>query len=457
MTITVDDPTRVEPSPGELVDLDPAALLAASNVRKDLGDLTDLVASVKALGVLQPPVVARAKDGYSIVFGARRVAAAIAAGRSPVQCIVRDDLVDAGRVVGQLAENLRRQDLSAAEEAAGYEQLAAFGLDVGTIAEQVGSAPERVETSLRLARAPKALAVAAKYSLGLEESAAIAEFDDDAEAVKSLTVVLMSDRPGMFPHVVSRLRQDRADAAARAEIIRNLGEVPLLTTAPEWQITKGQPVRLEQLRNDAGKPITPAKHRKCPGHAAWIEGAHQGPKLVWVCADPVANKHKDRYGGTGSGRGTTTATDSPAAKEKASQERRTVIANNKAWRAAEPVRQAFLDGLYAMANPPKGALSFAVGQVLRDRRLLADHCGDGYLDREKAVKALAGAGEAPAKLTGLLMREVCRAMESSTNVDTWRRPYTGMATYLRFLESAGYALSDVEVVAITASEKGRGW
>lgn len=441
----------------ELIYLDPGKLVADANIRGDLGDLEGLTASVAAVGVLEPVIVAPNGDGrFHVVAGFRRIAAAAAAG-CQVPCVVRPDLAAGGRnVLAQLAENLRRQDLTAAEEAAGYEQLRVFGLDEAAIAAQVGTAPEVVAKGLGLAKAPKAMAVSAKYFLSLDDSAAIAEFEDDTEAIKALTVTLQKD-PMLFKHVLSRARQDRAHREKRAEIVRDLGDVPLVKKAPSYYsgVSAGRSAFLDLVHDDKGKAITPAKHKKCPGHAAWVEDGYDGPKLRWVCTDPVANGHKDRYkhGGSSSGSSRSAAAEeNPEAKEKASKERKLVLANNKAWRAADPVRKAWLEELYLRAEPPKGALRYAVTAMLGNTRLLTDH-GEP-LRGQDLTKAL---DVADAKLPVLLMRLVCKAMERSMTVDTWRRPPVGTAAYLTFLGSTGYPLSEVENVAIAAKEASYGY
>lgn len=438
----------------EFVTLDPAELLEASNVRKDLGDLTGLVASVRELGVLQP-VLVEAQDGsYRLVTGFRRAAAAREAGRS-LPAVVRPPGADVDRIVGQLAENLSRADLTAAEEAAAYEQLRVFGLDEVAIAERVGRPERDVQRGLQVASAPKALAITERYELTLEEAAALAEFEDDRAALKGLTVALKQD-PERFPHALSQARQEREDRAKREEIIRNLGEVPLIEESPTYEPRAGKPCRLADLRNPEGKPITPAKHRKCPGHAAYIEDRWgQGPTLVWVCTDPLGNGHRSQYGPASRPK----AADLPEdEREKASAERREVVANNKAWRAATPVRGAFLEQLGARARAPKGALRYAVSAILLNRHLLAEHGPGRYDPKVLAATRKALAGATDAQLAQVLMGAVCEAMESALdasfkNQGGWRRPATGTAAYLEFLASAGYALSDVEQVAVKADRR----
>jgi ParB family transcriptional regulator, chromosome partitioning protein len=64
-----------------LVHLDPNRLVDhPGNVRDDLGDLDELTASIRQVGVLEPLVVVPTDEGHRIVTGHRRKAAAIAAG-----------------------------------------------------------------------------------------------------------------------------------------------------------------------------------------------------------------------------------------------------------------------------------------------------------------------------------------------------------------------------------------
>lgn len=429
----------------ELMWLDPAELIPdPANLRMELRDMDSMTDSIRAVGVLQALLVTTLPDGrHQVVFGHRRREGAIRAGRPLVPCLVHSGSIDdLHRLTAQMVENLRRSDLSAVEEAAGYEQLTAFGLDETEIASRVGSSLESVVAGRTLARAPKTLSFAADHSLTLEVAAGVAEFEDDEGAYQELTRVLVND-PDRFRHALSRARQERRDAAAREEILRNLGDVPVITGHPSYGFTRGYATRLASLRNAEGKKITPAKHRKCPGHAAYIEErGPEGPKVVWVCTDPSANGHRDERGG---GKVLAAALP-PEERAAASDERKTVIGNNKAWRAAEPVRRAWLEELYGRVKPPKGALRFATTAILGDSWLLHSH--GGTLHGPELTKAL----DVPDTLLPmLLLRQACRALEASLTVDAWRRPPTGTASYLTYLGSIGYPLSEVEQVAIDAS------
>lgn len=93
--------------------------------RVDMGELEDLIASIKEKGILEPLLVRPADVGgrYMIISGERRYRAGLEAGLREVPCIEMN--VD-DRNVAEIAliENLQRKDLTAYEEAEGF-----FGID----------------------------------------------------------------------------------------------------------------------------------------------------------------------------------------------------------------------------------------------------------------------------------------------------------------------------------------
>ena len=80
--------------------------------RHVMGDLSELVASVREKGILEPILVRPVGSRYQIIAGERRYRAAIEAGLAEVPCIVRDSS-DAETMEIALVENLQRKDLSA--------------------------------------------------------------------------------------------------------------------------------------------------------------------------------------------------------------------------------------------------------------------------------------------------------------------------------------------------------
>jgi ParB/RepB/Spo0J family partition protein len=126
---------------------------------RDPQRFAQLVASVKADGVLQPLLVTPDTDGdgFRIVAGEGRWLAAGEAGvvEVPVHVVTVDERT--GGLELAMAENLARQDLDPVQEAHGYERLRTAGLTKKGIAERLGIAQKRVTDRLELLKLPVAL------------------------------------------------------------------------------------------------------------------------------------------------------------------------------------------------------------------------------------------------------------------------------------------------------------
>lgn len=134
--------------------------------RIDADQLGELVASVKARGVLEPILVRRTTPTalksadqkrarpYEIVFGHRRLAAALAAGLDEIPALVRE-IADAEALELQVIENLHRADLHPLEEAEGYRLLIEqHGHTVEDLATKVGKSKAYIYQRLQLAGLP---------------------------------------------------------------------------------------------------------------------------------------------------------------------------------------------------------------------------------------------------------------------------------------------------------------
>ncbi len=123
--------------------------------RKEFGDLSEMVASVKEKGILEP-ILVRSHDGhYQIIAGERRYQAARLAGLQRIPCIEVD--VDArGMLEISLIENLQRRDLTPFEEAAAIQQLCdQFRYTHEEIAKKLGKSRTVITEILSLNRIPE--------------------------------------------------------------------------------------------------------------------------------------------------------------------------------------------------------------------------------------------------------------------------------------------------------------
>lgn len=95
----------------------------------DKADVSDLLPSVKAYGVLQPILVRETVDGYELVAGWRRLKAAKTAGLEKIPVYVRD-LDDELSAFAELVENIARRSLPPHREAEATLKLLAYRLGV---------------------------------------------------------------------------------------------------------------------------------------------------------------------------------------------------------------------------------------------------------------------------------------------------------------------------------------
>lgn len=110
-----------------------------------------LLATVKAVGIIQPPVVSPQTDGgngYIIQAGHRRVRQAIAAGLEEIEVIVREAANDNG-AMRSMVENIAREPLNPVDQWRGIERLVALGWTEEAIAVAL-ALPVRQIRKLRL-------------------------------------------------------------------------------------------------------------------------------------------------------------------------------------------------------------------------------------------------------------------------------------------------------------------
>ena len=131
--------------------------------------LKELAASIRAVGVLQPIIVAPDGERYTIIAGERRYRASRLADLTEIPAIVRD-WDSQKRLEAALVENLQRDDLNPMEQAMGVRRLMdEAGLTQETAAERLGKSRPAIANLLRLltlADSVKQLVIDGKLSAG---------------------------------------------------------------------------------------------------------------------------------------------------------------------------------------------------------------------------------------------------------------------------------------------------
>ncbi|MHB8573570.1 MAG: ParB/RepB/Spo0J family partition protein [Candidatus Dormibacteria bacterium] len=143
------------------------------NVRRDVGDVEELAASLRSVGLLQPLVVTPWDfgDGYVVVCGHRRLAAARVAELTELPVIIRE-MTNAERLEAMLVENAQRTDLTPIEEAQAYQQLLGLEFTQETLATRIGRSQSHVSKRLALLKLPNRIQEAV-YSGGISVADAL--------------------------------------------------------------------------------------------------------------------------------------------------------------------------------------------------------------------------------------------------------------------------------------------
>lgn len=112
--------------------------------------LQELADSIKQYGIIQPLILQKTGNYYSIIAGERRWRAARIAGLKKVPAIIKEYTPQESMEIA-LIENIQRQDLNPIEEALAYQNLIKeFNLKQDEVAERVSKSRVTVTNSMRL-------------------------------------------------------------------------------------------------------------------------------------------------------------------------------------------------------------------------------------------------------------------------------------------------------------------
>lgn len=408
----------------ELRTVAPETLVIERNVRAAGGPDAALVESIKQHGLLQPITARETEGGLVVRFGHRRTLAAVQAGREvPVLVVSGGSDDDAERIIEQMAENDHRADLSAADRAAAYEQLALVGLTAKEIARKTGRSVDEVKAGAVVVASKGAMAALTQDSgLTLEDAAIMAEFEDDADALDRLKQT-REDGNGLA-HEAQRIRDERADKAARQVIEDELRGRGLTVIAdPGWSEKKIKP--LTELVDGDGVALTEEAHAACPGRVAWLR-RWGGNKPTFGCSDPKIYGHKPAHAGDKLSGG-------PMSEDEKA-ERRMVIANNKAWDSAAVVRAAWIKAFAKGSTAPEGAEKFVLAAVLHEG------LASNRTEADRVVAQRRSQASALRMLVGLALTQ----WDGRCGRHTWRNPSELDRLVMAQLIKWGYEASEVE-------------
>ncbi|MEU4266222.1 ParB/RepB/Spo0J family partition protein [Streptomyces argenteolus] len=461
-------PTGLE-ALGHLTEFDPRTLeldprnARTENVKPDHA----LLASVERIGVQEPISVRPLGDGrYGVFKGQRRWLAATAAAKkaeakgNPVRLIpafVREDLNgnDTEALLLSMVENTQRAQMTHRDTLNGAAQLELIGVNEADRRRAAGILGWKRE-SLRAAKKASALTSeglkdGARQGFDLSELADLQDVEEVTGAATRLAYARRKDveakgnTRGNWQHAMATLRQERDEQRKRQAAAQALTDAGV-KVLPRYARSDDTARPLDQISTRLGKELTAKTHAQCAGHAARLD---EDAEPVYVCTDPEKNGHTVKDAPD--------AAEEAEAKDAARAERKRVIEQNKAARAAREVRQEFVAQLCKGKTLSDAAWTLVLTTVMNGSDTYRKFLNKTQAKATAAVAKFT-AGPAPednapdpftpliqrtgkARRPQLMMAQVAAAFEAEMNDKAWSEKTTAQVMWLTFLEGEGYTLS----------------
>lgn len=428
---------------GTIIEVDPRDLSVDMNVRTDARVDDNLVASVKELGILQPPMITKTDDGYQVILGQRRTLAAVQAGLTKIPAYLVDaPEAEAARIVDQLTENDQRQPLTEAERLGGYKQLALFGLKPREIAKRLHRPKAETDRYIKVLNSTTATEALATQPITLDDAEALAEFDNEPEVQAELTKAIEA---GRFSTELNKARQRREARTKIQEAEANLAaaNIRIINETLAWN------QRLTELASPDTPTValTPDTHAECPGsvayihHDYWIAG-----DIVYYCEDPTTHGHiRKQYG-------TATLTPEEIARREAAE---TARAKLKALsNEAKNARAEFITQKLTATKPPADHLMLFARTIAQweiyDSNLFtgAALLGITATEPDEILDALNRATRLQLVLPAAIALSVLEDHVPFLEERSWDEGQASAVDYLQLLTDWGYKLTDYELTLL---------
>ena len=214
--------------------------------------LDELVASIKATGLIQPLIV-RPVQGFphqfEVVAGERRFRAAQIAGLTDIPAIIRE-FTDQEALAISLIENIQREELSPADEARALKRLIEdFALTHEQVAHAIGRSRATVSNLLRLLDLPAEVTTMIETrTISMGHARALLGLEDDSERVRIAQLIATR-------HWSVRETETHVREATQAPGGRSRAAPPALTVISAVMRTPGMRVELHQRVNGTGKIV----------------------------------------------------------------------------------------------------------------------------------------------------------------------------------------------------------
>lgn len=211
------------------------------NPRKNIGDVTDLAASIKTNGLLTPLSVVPNGERYRVIAGHRRLAACKQAGIGFVPCFVLQ-LDPLQQLEAMVTENCQREQLTVLEEADAIQGMLDLGATTASVAHRLGRSGDYVRDRAKAASIDNEVRRTRDdfSQLTIGQLVAIARYDGQPDRQKKLAQAAGTSN---FDYILRNIERDDRDrqwiesvAALLAEPDNGFNLIPDPPYSnPEWR------------------------------------------------------------------------------------------------------------------------------------------------------------------------------------------------------------------------------
>lgn len=179
------------------------------NPRKQIGDVTDLAASIKTNGLLTPLSVVPNGERYRVIAGHRRLAACKQAGTGAVPCFVLQ-LNPLQQLEAMVTENCQREQLTVLEEADAIQGMLDLGATTANVAHRLGRSADYMRDRAKAASIKTEVRASRDdfSQLTIGQLVAIARYDGQPDRQKELAQAAGTSN---FDYTLSRIERDEND------------------------------------------------------------------------------------------------------------------------------------------------------------------------------------------------------------------------------------------------------
>lgn len=234
------------------------------NPRKDLGDLEELVDSIKVNGVLQNlTVVPRDGGGYTVIIGHRRLEAARRAGLTELPCAVTY-MTEEEQFRTMMIENMQRSDLTAIEQADGFQYMLDLGESMESITRTTGFSKSTINRRLKLRELDRDKLKSAEGRGGtIHDYMELMKIEDPAQRNEVLDSIGTANFNNMLENALDRQERLKQKDRVISLVSRFAEKFPQSKKSERYESSKWEQRRLYYYRNETTvEPPADAETRK---------------------------------------------------------------------------------------------------------------------------------------------------------------------------------------------------